>query len=443
MAQFCFPMLRIEEILNFFHDINVDICDSDFRKPDSFKWRQIYGIILELLTNIPPDQVYQNSQQIILVKSNDVYEYPELHNESLPLMTVTLSLKRVMSTCGIKDFTVQDIIEPTLKRLIKICSATINLYKFRTNRTTIFQQLKEENEKFRDLYDDLRQKINKHKAIRTEEEPAIARLQHEIEVFTTEMASHHKQQSVYQKNIQEIKTDLSGKRASKDKLKVDIINKEKQIDIISQKIVQSPEKAKNELARNQEKVTTLNEEIAESRDRCTEWARQAEKFKQQEAVADKLLKLLQSIKQEKDQESVLSKDILQNNEVYQEVQSILEELATKRHQLDARLTSKQEAGSKFDLQFKAKKKASNEQLEQVINQKMIYKKKNNLEAEQTEGTLKQKQKVVEELRNREQQVEERVEKMFSLYIELVQKYEESYKQFKGEWTDFLQAVGLI
>ncbi|KAK6166491.1 hypothetical protein SNE40_023165 [Patella caerulea] len=440
MAQFCFPMLRIEEITCFFHEINVDICDTDFRKPDPFKWRQIYGIILELLTNIPPDQVYQNSQQILLVKSNDVYEYPELHNESLPLMTVTLSLKRVMSTCGIKDFTVQDIIEPTLKRLIKICSAAINLYKFRTSRITIFHQLKEENEKFRDLYDDVRQKINKHKSIRAAEEPEIAQLQHEIEVFTTEMTGHHKQQSVNQKNIQEIKTDLSRKRAAKDKLKVDIINKEKQIDIISQKIVQSPEKAKNELARNQERVTTLNEDIAESRDRRTEWARQAEKFKQREAVADKLLKLLQSIKQEKDQEKTLSKDILQNTEVYQEIQSILEELATKRYQLEARLTSKQEAASKFDLQFKAKKRASHEQLEQVINQKMIYKKKNNLEAEQTESTLKQKQKVLEELRNKEQQVEERVENISSLYIELVQKFEESHEQFKGQWAHFLQCL---
>eukprot|EP00966_Prymnesium_polylepis_P246852 5708756-Prymnesium_polylepis.1 len=73
-------------------------------------------------------------------------EFPELHDESVSTMAFLRACQRLLSTCGISDFTLTDLTKPEYKRLRRNISAVINFAKFREERLTRYVEFTQETD---------------------------------------------------------------------------------------------------------------------------------------------------------------------------------------------------------------------------------------------------------------------------------------------------------
>jgi hypothetical protein len=71
-------------------------------------------------------------------------EYASLHEDSVPTLCFLRSCQKLMYFCGIGDFTIKDLTQPTSKRLKKHLSAVINFMKFKEERLPLFKELNEQ-----------------------------------------------------------------------------------------------------------------------------------------------------------------------------------------------------------------------------------------------------------------------------------------------------------
>ena len=72
-------------------------------------------------------------QRAIFVFSN-VFFYDNLLDAACVWIPLRVRSQKLLTTCGVHDFSLQDIIAPQHKRLIKILSAIINFAKYREDK---------------------------------------------------------------------------------------------------------------------------------------------------------------------------------------------------------------------------------------------------------------------------------------------------------------------
>jgi kinetochore protein Nuf2 len=67
--------------------------------------------------------------------------YPELHEESIPELAFFRACSKMMSVCGVHDFSMKDLLAPEAKRVRRHLSAIINFAKFREERLVMYSEL--------------------------------------------------------------------------------------------------------------------------------------------------------------------------------------------------------------------------------------------------------------------------------------------------------------
>ncbi|XP_033742466.1 probable kinetochore protein NUF2 [Pecten maximus] len=219
-----FPSMPWESCLSFLkEDYQIHVEEMDFRKPDANRWQNIYCQLLEIMTEVPVDSIIQKA----LFQSSQYFEHPELYEDTMPLMIVTLALQRFLVTCGIMDFSVKDLQLPTPGRVTKICSAVINFMLFRNKQMEVFLNLKEKNEKFREQHEgllqtneDLKRKINAIKEEKVKQEPVIRSIQEEYEQLQNDFQAKMKIKAQQQQRIGELRIMIAEKKSQLDQVRM-------------------------------------------------------------------------------------------------------------------------------------------------------------------------------------------------------------------------------
>ena len=67
--------------------------------------------------------------------------YPQLHEDSIPELAFWRAMSKLMTVCGVNDFTREDLARPDPKRLRKQLSGLINFAKFREERMELYQRI--------------------------------------------------------------------------------------------------------------------------------------------------------------------------------------------------------------------------------------------------------------------------------------------------------------
>lgn len=78
-------------------------------------------------------------------------EFPELHERSFPNLILFRHTAKLAKMCGVRDFSMTDIIAPDAKRTLFILSAIINFEKFRVDRLTHFARYQQDAVRIRSI----------------------------------------------------------------------------------------------------------------------------------------------------------------------------------------------------------------------------------------------------------------------------------------------------
>lgn len=140
-AQLSFPLLTKPEMMECLHELGIDVIETDLTQPASGKVELIYSKLIEILLDQGPEE---RAQPVFY--ASDQLEYNELHEQSIPRVSFVHSCQRLLNTCGVHDFNMDDLTKPEKQRLRRNLSAVINFAKFRQEKEEGYMQLTQETD---------------------------------------------------------------------------------------------------------------------------------------------------------------------------------------------------------------------------------------------------------------------------------------------------------
>ncbi|KKF96213.1 putative kinetochore protein nuf-2 [Ceratocystis platani] len=131
-------MLSDKEIVGCITDIGITFTIANLQKPNPVQVQQIFEWFAELLLNATRETV----EPAMRAAAEDVCgEYSDIiPADTRNLMGFYVSLRRLLTECGINDFSFNDLYKPSHERLVKIFSYVINFIRFRESQTNVIDE---------------------------------------------------------------------------------------------------------------------------------------------------------------------------------------------------------------------------------------------------------------------------------------------------------------
>lgn len=262
---YSFPNLKIHDIILCLKELGINIAEADLTHPEKAKEpiRRMFEHLTEICTGITRDEMNQPA-----FSGLSVLEYPELHEDSIPQINSFRACQKLMESCGVKDFTIKDFIEPNAKRLRKQLSGIMNFAKFREERLNLFIELTNKRQTLQDKLHTLKQEnvdMNNKLSIMREqtadEEAEIQKTDRECKELESDVLALNHQQA-------EIREESSVLKTENNQLKDNIAARSLQLDeFTSQKkklqgqIVNSPERFRKQIHDVEHSLATEQQEI--------------------------------------------------------------------------------------------------------------------------------------------------------------------------------------
>ncbi|CAC5378966.1 NUF2 [Mytilus coruscus] len=405
------------------------------------RWAKLYPQILEALTGVPYESMLQNSLNYAS------FEYPELSEESIPAFVLSLALSRVLGSCGIKNFSIADIHEPKTARLRRVCSAVVNFILFKGQQCDVYRNLREETEssvkEFEHVVkmnDELKMKINAIKSVRAEQEPEIIRVQQDIQARTVTMNEMDKVKNEKLKGISEIKEAVAEKQANTEKIRVMTLKTKEEMDRLSQKIVQSPERVREGQENMKQQLVNMKCGMDKKWESLEEMRQRLETVIQGTTTVDKMLKLLTDLKNDKDKESEISNEINHIVEKSQEQRITLTHLRATKDQLQQIMNGKLEKRDKLALQHQNKQQSLTEAVNSLQQQKEFFRQRFDTDEAQKSGIRKQEQQIIDSINEEYRKFERKKEIIMSLYHQILERIDNNHKELGSGWEALCEVM---
>jgi hypothetical protein len=153
-----FPELDPGQIASCLENLDINLSESDIRKPTAGQVLKLFEILGEKLMSVRFGQFVgsfgdEAERERML---DDITDHPECHANSLPLLTFfhhwyflygvlgghcVCGRARLMADIGVPEFTLIDWLKPESKRLVVILSGIINFARFRDVNLSVFDEL--------------------------------------------------------------------------------------------------------------------------------------------------------------------------------------------------------------------------------------------------------------------------------------------------------------
>ncbi|KAL3470913.1 Nuf2 family-domain-containing protein [Aspergillus californicus] len=142
-----------KEIAGCINDIGIPFTAADLIKPNPQQIQMVLEWFAELIMNTTRETV----EPAMRAAADDICgDYPDIvPTDTRNLMGFFANLKRLLSECGVNDFTFTDLTKPTHDRLIKIFSYLINFVRFRESQTPTIDEHFNKTEKTKQRIDTL------------------------------------------------------------------------------------------------------------------------------------------------------------------------------------------------------------------------------------------------------------------------------------------------
>jgi hypothetical protein len=156
--KFSFPILKVEEIIDFYHKRGYKIDKSIVESTDSDTIVELYCSLCEMLFLIKKEKLKLDFE------SMKFFSVPQLQDRPVYIFKLFYAIKKFMKeTAMIENFCTGDLFSPNAKRTKKILSAVINFYKFKENQKEIYNNSKKLLENSQALFKEQTNKLEKIK----------------------------------------------------------------------------------------------------------------------------------------------------------------------------------------------------------------------------------------------------------------------------------------
>ena len=179
----------------------------------------------------------------------DCLEFPELHDESIPIMAFHKALSHLLTASGIKDFSMRDLYKPDPLRLRRNLSAIINFAKFREEKLIAYTELQEsfdklltEKETMEAEHAALKAELAAIKKSQAAEIPELSRVEAETQALYAENQSLNKKQSALAGEVRGLKQQANGLTDEASQLRYKLSQARGTGEDLRAQIVQSPQK---------------------------------------------------------------------------------------------------------------------------------------------------------------------------------------------------------
>lgn len=419
----------------------VSMSVDDLLRPQSQQMKRLYVAVLSSF-GVPVEQFTQPR-----FKFMDIFEHPELHDESAPLVVLALALQRFMYACSVENFSIFDIVTPKPKKTLHCLSAIVNFTKFKGSREYVFDNAMAEVDAAVQQKDqlmahnkELRRQILDLKTKRAEEDHQIQKLEDEIQGLQSGVGDLNKQQAAEMKNIQQLKTSNAELSSKKAEIKANLAGLKQDGDSLKSKIVQSPERFRGELSR----LTSALQSVREARDersaRLQEICAQQESSLQINEDAQTALRMITGTGHDMEklrEESARLEDLQDKNITQKET---LRDLTAKIEQLRRQLASKQEKLSRLMRQHDKKVAATNDASGQLQREQTLLEQKMIEKEDYLEQLTKQANDLSVMIKEEAKSHDEEMDTLRSLYQQMLVQLESYHQGLNRGWSKVVTAT---
>lgn len=161
----CWPVLDLDEIITILAGFELNLSEDQLLKPTQQVVETIYIRLVSSLLGSDLERVAEAFSQCAAQTQNESSLY-----DGFVLLAVQKPIFQLFQDCGVHDFSMDDILHPTAKRLRLLLSAFINYARFRECREEwalyMKQSLEEENVRMETRTQERRRKMERLKQLR-------------------------------------------------------------------------------------------------------------------------------------------------------------------------------------------------------------------------------------------------------------------------------------
>ncbi|XP_077979578.1 kinetochore protein Nuf2-B-like [Glandiceps talaboti] len=441
MSRFEFPSLSVPEIVAHLEEFfpGKHYTEDDVAKPQPHKIKELYEDLL-LQCNLGFTREVFNVQPF---QSMYALQNPGLHEESYHLVTFSLLMERVLITCGLDDFKVWDLTNPKPKRTARFLSGLINFKKFSDVRMETYENIMVNyaslQDKCRQLLtakDDIQSNINRIRAMQAEKAPQIEQMKNEI----GEMNEHMKEMKTHCREIQnentQTKATIADKTAKLDQIRCREVGNREEAEKISSRIVQSPEKMKNDISRMKHNIQCLKQAKDENCIKLQEHYVLRQNGQTMLENAKQGVKLILAIKAEQQKSREAEEQLVKIQDKKSQQKDVLSECSAKSNQMKRQCALKQEKVSKVMLQHESKMGSLAADLEETVKERDAVFAKRSENNKEFGKFATEKDKLLRNLETNEQSYEVEMKEMKGLYEDtLLHALEEYHSEIAETWNE--------
>jgi kinetochore protein Nuf2 len=237
-------------------ELRIPFSEQQLHQPTPEHVRLMLEQLIELLTPTRREDLANPVPEAL-----EALGFPELHEESAPVVVFHRAAQRLMRASGIHDFSLNDYLKPEYPRLRRILSGVINFAKFREERLVQFQKIAGRSEEAlqnqRELEakcNDLEMRQRKWSDRAAAEQQKVTALESETGELAAEITSLNKQQLQLQAQIKELKTKVNEYADQIANHKFELLQTKQEIAKLQAMIVSSPERVQQQLADMEESL---------------------------------------------------------------------------------------------------------------------------------------------------------------------------------------------
>ncbi|XP_055986141.1 kinetochore protein Nuf2-like [Sorex fumeus] len=253
MEMFSFPRYEVDELLvHIRNNILTGANGKNLSKADLYPnpkpevLRAIFVRVLETVNGMQPEDFYK-------LPAGSEVSNPQLMQGFLPVSNLFRHLKPFMLICRVSDFEMVDILHPKAKRTIRFLSAVINFIHFRESRRETYTEFLWQNEssaskmgQLENAHQEALQRLEQLHSIPVDQQTELQQLSDEIHDLRQTLSHLQQKSTDAQETNTQKKYQISQKTKHLNELKLSLASTRERQDTLKTKIIDSPEKLKNE-----------------------------------------------------------------------------------------------------------------------------------------------------------------------------------------------------
>ncbi|KAJ3047943.1 kinetochore-associated Ndc80 complex subunit nuf2 [Rhizophlyctis rosea] len=338
-----YPILKPSELRDCMQDLQIPFSDEDLQKPSQHRVLAVYEAFAEILMGVTRESALQQQHNFAIMQ---ILEYPDMHAESIGLMSFYRQLKKLMNEVGVEDFSMIDILRPEGQRLRRILSAVINFVKFREERMQVFEmltlksdELQEQRTELEKRNKDLSERVNRLRLERAEQEPALQTLRDANSALTAELRELSKKQNILTSEAESLKNEKNELAAKASKAQNMIANLKQECTRLKGRIVHSPEKLKQAIVDMKNAEAAEKAQVLATEKRIRELQAKIEMMNVVEEDVSACLKLMQECETERAKAEEAMRKVASEKEAIEKKRGEERDLEIKEQQLNRQHTS--------------------------------------------------------------------------------------------------------